>query len=58
MGRVVEDNINNNQAWGEEEDFAVHASVHGKVQAQANVNPNDQRRKKEKDPCSCPVWAV
>jgi len=32
-------------ALGEEGDFAVHASVYGKVQGESNVNPNDQRRK-------------
>ena len=35
---------------GEEGDFAIHASVYGKVQAKTNVKPNDQeRRKGEKD---------
>jgi hypothetical protein len=44
-GRVVEDNINNNhQPW----DFAVHASVYGKVQAEGNVNPDNQKRKGKK----------
>jgi len=33
---------------GEEGDFAAHASVYGKVQAEPNVNPNDQRRKGER----------
>ena len=32
-------------ALGEEGDFAVHASVYGKVKAEANANPNNQRRK-------------
>src|SRR5271170_4108628 len=32
-------------ALGEEGDFAVYVSVYGKVQAEPNVNPNDQRRK-------------
>jgi hypothetical protein len=35
-------------ALGEEEDFAVHASVYGKVQAEDNVNPNNQERKGKK----------
>jgi hypothetical protein len=33
-------------ALGEEGDFAVHASVYGKVQAEPNVNPNDQERRR------------
>jgi hypothetical protein len=32
-------------ALGEEGDFALHASVCGKVQAKDNVNPNNQERK-------------
>jgi hypothetical protein len=32
-------------ALGEEGDFAVHASVYGKVQAEGNVTPNNQERK-------------
>ena len=35
-------------ALGEEGDFAVHASVYGKVQAEDNVNPNNQERKGKK----------
>jgi hypothetical protein len=53
-GRVVEDNINNNhRPWGEEGDLAVHASVYGKVQAESNVNPNDQERRKGRERCLC-----
>ena len=33
---------------GEEGDFAVHASVYGKVQAEDNVNPDNQERKGKK----------
>ena len=49
----MEDNIdNNNQPWGVEEgDFAVHASVYGKVQAEPTVNPNDQDRRKGEERC-------
>src|SRR5271168_3258985 len=36
---------------GEEGDFAVHASVYGKVQAEPNVNPNDQERGKGRERC-------
>ena len=55
----MEDHINinnNNQPLGEEGDFAVHASVYGKVQAEPNVKPNDQERgkRKRKMPCSLP----
>jgi hypothetical protein len=39
---VVEDNNNNHR---EEGDFAVHASVYGKVQAEDRVTPNNQERK-------------
>jgi hypothetical protein len=35
-------------ALGEEGDFAVHASVYGKIQAEDNVNPNNQERKGKK----------
>ena len=42
---MVEDNNNNHQPLGEEGDFAVHASVYGKVQAEDSVTPNDQERK-------------
>jgi len=35
-------------ALGEEGDFAVHASVYGKVQAEDNVNPHNQERKGKK----------
>jgi hypothetical protein len=35
-------------ALGEEGDFAVHASVYGKVQAEDNVNPNNRERKGKK----------
>jgi hypothetical protein len=34
-------------ALGEEGDFAVHASVYGKVQAEPNVNPNAQEKEKD-----------
>jgi hypothetical protein len=40
----VEDNNNNNnihKLWGRKGDFAVHASVYGKVQAEPYVDPND-----------------
>jgi hypothetical protein len=40
-GLVVED-TNNSQPLGEEGDFAVHASVYGKVQTEDNVYPNNQ----------------
>jgi hypothetical protein len=33
---------NNRQPLGEEWDFAVHASVYGKVQTKDNVHPNNQ----------------
>jgi hypothetical protein len=36
-------------ALGEEGDFAVHASVYGKVQAKDSVNPNHQERKGKKE---------
>jgi hypothetical protein len=35
-------------ALREEGDFAAHASVYGKVQAEDNVNPNNQERKGKK----------
>jgi hypothetical protein len=38
-------------------DFAVHASVYGKVQAEPNVNPSDQEGggdMEEKDACGLP----
>ena len=38
-------------ALGEEGDFAVHASVYGKVQAEPTINPNDQGRRKEEERC-------
>jgi hypothetical protein len=38
-------------ALGEEGDFAVHASVYGKVQAKPNVKPNDQERGKGRERC-------
>jgi hypothetical protein len=44
----VKDNNNNHQPWGKEGDFAVHASVYGKVQAEDNVNPDNQERKGKK----------
>jgi hypothetical protein len=45
----VEDNINNNHLpWGEEGDFAVHASVYGKVQAEDNVNLHNREKKGKK----------
>jgi hypothetical protein len=43
------------RALGEEGDFAVHASVYGKVQAEQDVTPNDQeRRREEEDACGSP----
>jgi len=36
---------------GEEGDFAVHASVYSKVQAEPNVNSNDQERGKRRERC-------
>jgi hypothetical protein len=36
---------------GEEGDFAVHASVYGKVQAEPSVTPNDQERRRERGRC-------
>jgi hypothetical protein len=47
-------------ALGEEGDFAVHASVYGKVQAEPNVNPNEPREKKRKRKMlvTCSSWAV
>jgi hypothetical protein len=48
----VEHNINNNnQPWGRKGDFAVHASVYGKVQAEPDVKPNDQERRKGRERC-------
>jgi len=42
-------------ALGEEGDFAVHASVYDKVQAEPNVNDKRPREKKEeKDACWLP----
>jgi hypothetical protein len=42
-------------ALGEEGDFAVYASVYGKVQAESDVTPNDQeRRRGRKDACFLP----
>src|SRR5277367_6365273 len=38
-------------ALGEGGDFAVHASVYGKVQAEPNVKPNDQQREKGRERC-------
>jgi hypothetical protein len=44
---------------GEEGDFAVHASVYGKVQAEPNVKPNDkERRKGRKMLLACSSWTV
>jgi len=43
----VENNNNNSEPWGRELDFAVHASVYGKVQGEPNVNPDNQERRKE-----------
>jgi hypothetical protein len=34
--------------WGRKGNFVVHASVYGKVQAEDNVNPNNQERKGKK----------
>jgi len=34
---------------GRELDFAVHASMYGKVQAEPNINPDDQERREEKE---------
>jgi hypothetical protein len=49
----MEDNININKqpTLGEEGDFAVLASVYSKVQAEPNVNPNDQERGKGRERC-------
>ena len=42
-------------ALGEEGDFAVHASVYGKVQAKTNSNLTTKREEKgEKDACLLP----
>jgi hypothetical protein len=38
-------------ALGEEGDFAVHASVYGKVQAEPDVTPNDQERRRKGGRC-------
>ena len=38
-------------ALGEEADFAVHPSMYGKVQAEPNVNPNEQERGKGRETC-------
>jgi hypothetical protein len=38
-------------ALGEEGDFAVDAGVYGKVQAEPNVKPNDQGRRKGRERC-------
>jgi hypothetical protein len=37
---------NNNNPLREEWDFAVHASVYGKVQASPDVTSNDEKRRK------------
>jgi hypothetical protein len=42
---VTDGNSVRGSSCGEEGDFAVHASVYGKVQAESSVNPKDQRRK-------------
>jgi hypothetical protein len=39
-------------ALGEEGDFAVHANVYGKVQAEPSVKPNDQERRKGREDAS------
>jgi hypothetical protein len=45
----VENNNNNiHKLWGRKGNFTVHASVYGKVQAEDNVNPNNQERKGKK----------
>ena len=44
----MEDNSNHNKPWGRELDFAVHAGVYGKVQAEDNVNLHNQERKGKK----------
>jgi hypothetical protein len=41
------------QALGEEEDFAVHASVYGKLQVGPSVDPNDQEQEKGRERCLC-----
>jgi hypothetical protein len=38
-------------ALGEEGDFSVHASVYGKVQAEPDVTPNDQERRRGRKRC-------
>ena len=43
-------------ALGEEGDFAVRASVYGKVQAGPNANPNDQERGKGRERCLFLPW--
>ena len=49
LGRGEEQQLKT--ALGEEGDFAVHASMYGKVQAEANANPNDQEGGKERGRC-------
>jgi hypothetical protein len=46
------ENNNNSESWGRELDFAVHASVYGKVQAEPNVNPDNQERRNERKEAS------
>jgi hypothetical protein len=47
------------RALGEEEDFAVHASVYGKLQVGPSVDPNDQEQEKGRERCLClPELAV
>jgi hypothetical protein len=50
-GRGGQQQQQHKPALGEEGDFAVHASVYGKVQAEPNVNPNDQERRKGRERC-------
>jgi hypothetical protein len=64
-GRVVKGSGRGGQqqqrpALGEEGDFAVHASVYGKVQAEPDVTLNDQRERKGKRKMllACPSWAL
>jgi hypothetical protein len=34
-----------------EGDFAIHAGVHGKVQVEPDVTPNDQERRRGRERC-------
>ena len=59
-GRIMDDNIiNNNQPCGRKGTLPYTLACMVKVQAEPNVNDNDQERKgKRKILVGCPKWAV